>query len=949
VLVGRDSFLALARGRIDAMAAGNGGLLLIAGEAGIGKTRFLASVSRYAQSSGHNVVRAAAFPGDVEAYGGVLLDLAEDLRRSVRPAFVEAGTSIAARLREAVSGDGDQHRMRRLLVGDLVDALAGIAAIGPTMVVLEDLHWADELSLDVLGRLVRRVGDSPMLVASAYRSDELYPRRPVRDWRARLLTQRLADEYRLPRLTLDETATVASAVMGLRAPTKVVAAVHERSDGIPLHIEEFVAALDPAAWAAESGDSVRDVPVPDTLADAIMLRAGALDAASRDIASAAAVIGRSFDFDLLVTASERDASTVERCLRRLQDAYFVVAGAATTYDFRHALIRDTLYAQTGPVRRRRLHLRVATEAANRAYPDSFVSAQFELANATPEAYEYATRAGRDAAAVSAHGEAFELFGRAVRNRPADLPVSEQASLLIAYGDEAAAMDHNTIASASYQTAYDLLSSAGDTTGAADVVPRQAAVAHLLGEGLDARTARIGRALDSLRRGSANDAVRVRLLGAMAAAYMLDRRLDDAIRFAEEGRELSQRISDEATELDITTTLGSVLVFAGAMAGGWALLEYAVDRAIHQRREAESARGYRMVGSSASALVEYERATTWLGRGIGYAERVELWNHRHYMAAHLAHVQWATGEWDAAWQTAEHALADGRGGITTRITALYVLGYVAMGRGDFVVATEYLTEALELGERMRELQRISPPLWGLAEVALLGDEYDVAIERCERGYALSADVADAAYLFPYLLTGVRARLASGDQAGAEEWSVRVGKALSNRAIPGTLPAIDHAYGLIRQAAGDLGVARASLGRACEAWRERARYWEGAWSIVDRARVAFAERRRAEAIRLVAEVRAAVSPAGAISVFQAADRLMANGAGDRSAPAWHPLTAREFQVARLIGEGMTNPQIGAALGLSPKTVAAHIEHILTKLSASRRTEIATWTVSVASEGR
>src|SRR5262249_7315921 len=200
--------------------------------------------------------------------------------------------------------------------------------------------------------------------------------------------------------------------------------------------------------------------------DAIMLRAGTLDATARDVASAAAVIGRSFDFDLLVTASERDASTVERCLRRLQDAYLVVAGAATTYDFRHALIRDTLYEPTGPVRSRGLHLRVATEAANRAYPDWFVSAQFELAHATRVAYEYAIRAGRDAAAVSAHGEAFELFGRAVRNRPADLPASEQAGLFIPDRDEAAAGDHTTISSSSYQTADPPLSDPGRTARAA---------------------------------------------------------------------------------------------------------------------------------------------------------------------------------------------------------------------------------------------------------------------------------------------------------------------------------------------------------------------------------------------------------------------------------------------------------------------------------------------------
>ena len=93
----------------------------------------------------------------------------------------------------------------------------------------------------------------------------------------------------------------------------------------------------------------------------------------------------------------------------------------------------------------------------------------------------------------------------------------------------------------------------------------------------------------------------------------------------------------------------------------------------------------MIGSSASALVEYDRAERWLTDGIGYAEQVELWNHRHYMASHLAHVQWATGQWQAAARTAQQALADGRGGITTRITAQFVLGYLAMGRGDWTLA------------------------------------------------------------------------------------------------------------------------------------------------------------------------------------------------------------------------------------------------------------------------
>ncbi len=157
-----------------------------------------------------------------------------------------------------------------------------------------------------------------------------------------------------------------------------------------------------------------------------------------------------------------------------------------------------------------------------------------------------------------------------------------------------------------------------------------------------------------------------------------------------------------------------------------------------------------------------------------------------MASHLTHVQWATGQWDTAARTAQQALADGRGGITTRITAQHVLGYLAMGRGDWNAACDLLREAFAQGERMAELQRLSPPLWGLAEVARCGGDYDTALRLCERGYQASADVTDAAYLFPYLLTGVRAHLARGDVDAAEDWSNRVGAVLTARAILARCP-------------------------------------------------------------------------------------------------------------------------------------------------------------------
>jgi DNA-binding CsgD family transcriptional regulator/tetratricopeptide (TPR) repeat protein len=942
VLVGRDDVLALAGRRLAAAADGRGHLLFLAGEAGIGKTRLLEFVARAAGRRSFDLVRAVAFPGDTEASGGLLLDLAGDLRASGDPRLGGLGEALSGRLRDLAAVDGDRHRQRRLLVQDLSDALLALGGERPALVVLEDLHWADQLSLEVVAHLATRLRSRAMLVAGAYRSDELYPRVPMREWRARLLNQRLAEEVRLPRLTLEQTATMASTLLAGAAPATLVAAVHDRGDGIPLHVEELLAA------AMASAGGVADLPVPDTLADAVLARARSLDADAREVAHAAAVIGRSFEFDLLTAVSQRAPADVDRGLRRLRELYLVQPGAGpASFDFRHALIREVLYADTPLPRRRRLHERVATVAAERGYRDAFVSAHFEQGGLAEPAHRHALAAAREAAELSAHREALELYRRAQRNLPAGAAPRERADLLAAIGDEAAASDDNTAAMEAFEQAHRLLTESGARIAAAAVVSRQVPVAHLLGEDLAGRVGRLERALDSIRGAAGSEGVRAALLAGLAAAYMLDRRLDEAIAYGERSLALGAAAGDEAAALNTATTLGSVLVFAGRMDEGWAMLEDTVAKAADHGLEAEAARGHRMIGSSASVLVEYDRAERWLGRGVDYAERVEMWNHRHYMAAHLAHVQWATGRWALADETAARALADGRGGITTQITAEHVLGYLAMGRGAWDRAEALLGDALRLGEGMAELQRLSPALWGLAETALLRGELDAAVALCDRGHGASSAVGDAAYLFPFLLTGVRARLARGEVEEAGRWLDELAGALAARSIPGTLVAVEHGRGLLALATGDLAAARTALEGAAAGWAARRRFWEGTWARLDLARCAVKARRLAEGTAMAREARALAEQATAQAIVAEADRLLAATAGGRSARPWFPLSAREFEVARLVAAGQTNREIAARLFLSPKTVSAHVEHILTKLGAARRTEIAAWVATVAAE--
>jgi DNA-binding CsgD family transcriptional regulator/tetratricopeptide (TPR) repeat protein len=950
VLVGRDSQLGLIERRLADAATGAGRLLFVAGEAGIGKTRLLGSAARRARRSGFAVVHAAAFPGDAQSYAGLLLDLASSMASAQEPVLSDVGRILASRARALPPGEGDAHHQRRLLVQDLADLIVGAHVGRPTLIILEDLHWADELSLDVLGHLAARLAARPVLVAGAYRSDELYPRLPMRELRARLVGQRLAEEVRLPRLTLGQTASMTSATLGRPAPAQVVAAIQERSDGIPLHIEELLAAITDEALMPQANAAVQAAAVPDTLGDAVLSRAQRLGAAARSVASAAAVIGRSFDFDLLTAVTGGAPDEVADALRELQDAYFVLPGAdAGSFDFRHALIRDTLYADAGLAQRRRLHERVARTAVARGYRDAFVSAHFEQAGQPQEAYRHAVDAAAEAAVISAHGEALDLYRRAVRNLPADLAALARARVFTALGDEAAAADDNAAAAGAYRMAHELTTAAGDVRAAAALVPRMVAVGHLLGDDLTTRVGTLQATLDSLDGLPGADGERAQLRAGMAAAYMLDRRLDEAIDHGERGWEESQRTGDEPTALNVAATLGSVLVFAGRMEEGWRMLEDAIARAAGAHREAEAARAYRMLTSCASVLVEYDRAERWMADGIGYAGKVELWNHRHYMASHLAHVQWCTGDWAAAAQTAQQALADGRGGITTQITAQYVLGYLALGRGDWDTATTLLEEAFTLGERMAELQRLSPPLWGLAEAARCQGDHQTALALCERGYRASASVTDAAYLFPYLLTGLRAHLALGQISAAEDWLDRVGAIITARAIPGTLPAIGHGRGLILLSYGDAGAAHQALASARTAWQVRRRFWEGTWALLDLAAAAVKTRRHGEAAQLADQARTAAAAAGACPLADAAAQFLTSLHQGRPASPWHPLSDREFEIARLITGGLTNKQIAEQLVLAPKTISAHVAHILTKLGAARRAEIAAWCATIRVETR
>ncbi|HEY7522944.1 MAG TPA: AAA family ATPase [Candidatus Limnocylindrales bacterium] len=944
VLVGRDDLFALADRRLAEARRGRGELLFLAGEAGIGKSRLLGEIEGLARERAFRVLHASTFPRDREVAAGPFLDLAHAMKRDRR--FGDAGDQLLERLADAASDDQDAHRRRRLLVLDVVDQLAGLAAT-PLLIAIEDLHWADDLSLELLAALAGRLRERPAIVVGTYRSDELYPRVPMREWRARLLTQRIAEEARLNRLSAEETGRMTRAILAFDEPVAadLVAAVHDRTDGIPLHVEELLGALPSGTTMT---DQIRAADVPATLQEAILRRVAERSRAARAVAETGAVIGRSFDPERLARVMDRPPERLEVPLQELVRYFFLVPASGGQFDFRHATIRDTIYGQIPTRRRRDLHLRVArTATALGDLAPAVLSAHFEQAGESGEAYRTALAGGRAAAALSSHREAFELLGRASRHVPSGTPPSERARVFQEFGLVAMAVDEALTARAALGTARRLYLDVGAVVEAAAVVPPLAAVSHLLGQVLDDRVELLRAGLAEVEDRTDEPARRVqgRLLAGLALAYCLDFRIEESIEYAEQGRAVAAEAGDLETELHALATLGLGRLFTRRIDDGWRTLEEAARRGSEARIESEVARAYDYIGSAAWELMEYQRAERWLRDGIDYAERVERWEWHHQMSAGLAVVMWATGRWDEAVHIAERAFADGRGGRPARITCLWAMGYVAMARGDYERARTLLRSSAQEAEVMAELLRWSPPIWGLAETALLSGRPAEAIELARRAAAAYRTTEDTTLFAPYAVTGTRALLALGDPVGAASWVEEAERILATRSRPGPMIAVEHSHGLLLRAQGRLGKARQRLEAARASWLDRGRIWEATWSSIDLAECHVRAHRLNEAWVLLEETIETTSRLGCPPLRERAEHLLRSVRARRpGSEPWRPLTVREFEVARLIAAGLTNAQIAAELAIAPKTASAHVEHILAKLGAARRSEIAAWAAGI-----
>lgn len=847
-------------------AAGHGGALaFLGGEAGVGKTAFL---RRFASSVGG---RAEVLWGDCDPLSTPhpLAPVAD-----FAPALLGAGADLLAQ--DPLGRDG----AFRAILARLGDG-------HPRLVVIDDLHWADDATLDLLRFLGRRIGSTRALVVCTYRTDALGPEHPVR-----LLLGHLAGRPGVHRLGLEPLS--ARAVRSLAAGSGLDAdELHRRTGGNPFYVTEVLAAVGHRR-TVPSADGGGPVPVPATVRDAVLARVAGQGPDARAVLEAAAVLGARVEpwlLDALLGDAERG---IDACV-----ASGMLVHAGDTLGFRHELARDAVEAVVPPERRRRLH--AAALAALTAHPERRPSAA-RLAHHAEEAHDaaavltYAPQAGREAARLGAHREAAQQFARALRYAAA-LDDAGRARLLEAFAQAGRVIAHTPEALEAQEEAARLWHGVGDALAEGAALARLTGIYVHRGRSDDAERAS-RRALDLLQALPPS-----RELGhaqvVQAALRMRARDSRAAVDWGRRALATAERFGD--AELAVRAHC--------RIAAGLLLLEDPDgERHLAAARRLSVEGGLRRVVAladvtAASIAGEYHRfgeARRLLEAGLATCREHDLDSDAVYLRAWLALVEVYTGDWRAAAEAADGIVRGEEAEAISRIVALVALGRLRARRGDSG-ARQVLDDALELAERTHSLQRLGPVRAARAEEAWLAGEPERAASEAEALYGQALERHH-----PWFVGELGFWLArSGAGVALPEWA----------ATPFRL----EAEGRFEAAA------EAWRTRGCPYEEARALAWIGSEPALKRA---------------LGILEALGAHTGAAHV---ARRLRGLGVsaiprGPRAATRAHPagLTPREREVLERLARGLTNAEIAAELHMAPKTAGHHVSAILAKLDARSRTE-------------
>ncbi|SEE22164.1 regulatory protein, luxR family [Arthrobacter alpinus] len=910
--------------------------VIIGGEAGLGKTRlleeFLATVSSQARIITGQCVDLGSLAPPYTPLTGVLRSLAAQIGLEAVMDFAGPGRNALALLLPEAAAEIDALPTANRVLEAVSTVFERACESQPLVVVVEDLHWADDATLAVLRFILRAFNGGKFLLVTTYRSDDIHRGHPLRDFLTESERGRHAKVINLGRLTKDQVRGQVEAITGQDAGYELVENVFARSEGIPFFVEELLGL----------GDCDAAGKLPSTLTDLLLARYERLDDQVQYFLRVLAAGGVCVPHTQALAAYDRSVEEFETSARAAQRGN-LIAFEGNSYTFRHALVREAIHADLLPGERTRFHTRYAQalETADLGHHDAVeIAYHWHATHAQEKTFKASIVAVVEAERSYAYSTAARMGERALELW--DLVQDAEASAgMPRYALMArTASAHNQAGNGERSLAMIRLAAAEPNVGGTELARLLAAQARYLGFNAQLGSAALlMRALELTPRGS-DDVLRATLLNHLAARYLLEARLSESITVASEALELTTVTGDRMEQSIASNLRGSSRVLAGDV-DGWgedlalaqdlaqgnidALMRFRINYSdsLHQLgRYDESIRiaedGIRQarelgVERTTGAILSSNAVEPLFARGDWTAARALLERNlslsppSSFLAYLLRSRIWSTlwsGDTDSAesifrqWQQLLGELA--RVEMQSRLALVMLSAELAWIRGD--LASAWQEVSFLSSKEFRPLPGLDLPLMAVAARILAasrnaGDPVATDAETSLREI-LHRDSFWPTY--PAWLALFDAEL--GGETGC-----------------GTDPA------LWRQA-GDLGAVLPAHLRS--------------YICLRRGQAEHGAGNRADAIAALREAVKGAKKLGAGMVVTLAkdfaDRTGLNLAGPSTRPNTAEPTAREAQVLALVAEGLSNKQIGAQLFISAKTVSVHVSSVMRKFDVSSRTE-------------
>ncbi|WP_305788682.1 ATP-binding protein [Symbioplanes lichenis] len=662
-------------------AGGSGSVVLVCGEAGIGKSALVEAVR-----------------GVLPAEGRLLIGYCDDLatRRTLGP-FRDLVGSVGPRLTAALAEGRDRNELLEALRGEVSWVQQ------PTVLVVEDVHWADEATLDVLRYLVRRAAGLPLVLVLTYRDDEIGREHPLRD-----LLGLVSRTERVRRLPLERLTKAAVARMSAYNAQRI----HELTDGNPFFVVEIIAA----------GDTVRP---PPTVVDAVLARIRTVDEKTQEALEQIAVVPSAparWLVDRLVPGGVAALAPAER------NGLVTVAPGRVT--FRHELIRRAVADSLPAAQRIALNQRVVTALLEHGDVDlSAVVHHAVEAGDTGTIAAYAPRAAAEAVAAGSHREAMGHLRLALEHRDA-YPLAEQAELLDRYAIECYTNGDNETARISQREAVALHADDPRKRGASF---RWLSRIEWMNGRRDAAE-RAGAAAVAVLEEAGDDRLLAMAYSNQAQLHCLAARGAEAIAWGERAVRLARQAGDQATISHALNNIGLARVQAGD-GRGRADLEESLRVALAAGESEHACRAYVNLIWQFLDELKLAEAEKYLTEALEHAVYAEHRMFHTYLTVELGLLRLATGRWDEAVQCGEIGAGSA---MAARSPALVILARVRVRRGE-PGAADLVARAWAVAEDLRELQRTGPAAAMRAEAHWLHGGDPGAVAALERTYAEACEL------------------------------------------------------------------------------------------------------------------------------------------------------------------------------------------------------------------